>query len=358
MRRLLVLVTLAASLSAAVLLHAADDLVVSRFSDYLDALRLQAGIPGLTATLIRAGEANWDHAYGRRDVERADPTRVDTPFELDGTTQLVTAGIVLRCVEEGRLSLSDRVGQFAPPGSPVPEGNPTIAQVLSHTSQGPEGLVFSYRPERLDSLAAPIAACTKLPLRDAVLDLLDRLAMFDSVPGADIVSPASVAASPTALAPAMLARFSSALERLALPYAVDSKGRATRTQYAATSLTPASGLVSTVIDMARFDAALKRGNLVRPESLALAWTPPLDANGQRLPHGLGWFVQSFNGERIVWQFGVSDNASSSMVISVPGRGITLILMANSQGLARPFSLATGDAIVSPFARVFLSIFAR
>jgi hypothetical protein len=69
-------------------------------------------------------------------------------------------------------------------------------------------------------------------------------------------------------------------------------------------------------------------------------------------------VQFYNGERIVWQFGVSDNASSSMVITVPGRGLTLILLANSQGLARPFALATGDVMVSPFARLFLSIFVR
>ena len=97
---------------------------------------------------------------------------------------------------------------------------------------------------------------------------------------------------------------------------------------------------------------------VRPETLNLAWTAPVDASGQRLPHGLGWFVQTYNGERIVWQFGVSDNASSSLIITMPGRGITLILLANSQGLARPFSLAAGDVTVSPFARLFLSLYMR
>ena len=64
------------------------------------------------------------------------------------------------------------------------------------------------------------------------------------------------------------------------------------------------------------------------------------------------------GERVVWQFGVSDNTSSSMIITVPARGLTLILLANSQGLARPFSLAAGDVMVSPFARLFLQVFVR
>ena len=117
-------------------------------------------------------------------------------------------------------------------------------------------------------------------------------------------------------------------------------------------------MISTVRDLEQFDLALKKGVLLRPEWRVLAWTPPTDANGQPLPHAYGWFVQTYNGERIVWQFGVSDNASSSMVIAVPTRGLTLILLANSQGLARPFELSAGDVTVSPFARLFLSIFVR
>jgi hypothetical protein len=109
-------------------------------------------------------------------------------------------------------------------------------------------------------------------------------------------------------------------------------------RYAATTLTPASGLIATANDLAKFDLALKRYAVMRPTTLALAWTAPLNRNGQPLPHGLGWFVQTYNGEPIVWQFGVADNASSSMIVTAPRRGVTLILLANSSGLARPFSL--------------------
>jgi hypothetical protein len=56
--------------------------------------------------------------------------------------------------------------------------------------------------------------------------------------------------------------------------------------------------------------------------------------------------------------GVADNASSSLVVTVPGRGLTLILLANSQGLVRPYPLAQGDVTASPFARIFLSLFVR
>jgi hypothetical protein len=69
-------------------------------------------------------------------------------------------------------------------------------------------------------------------------------------------------------------------------------------------------------------------------------------------------VQGFNSEKVVWQFGVEDNASSSLIITLPGRGLTLILLANSDRLVKPFPLAAGDLTVSPFGWSFLSLFAR
>jgi CubicO group peptidase (beta-lactamase class C family) len=349
---------MAVSLSVSVLLRAADDLVLSRFGDYLDSLRSQAGIPGLAATLVRPGFANWETAFGRQDLERAIAARPDTPFELDGTSQLLTAGRILRCAEDGRLSLDDAIGQFPPPSPGDAENvdlSATIRQLLSHTSAGPDGLTFSYRPERLKPLAWVIAACTNSTFRAATVDLLQRFAMFDSVPGLDVLTATTPADGFDA---ATMSNFAALLDRLAKPYAIDLHGGSTPSQYSAVSLTPASGLISTVRDVARFDASLRKGVLLTAQTLADAWTPPLDRNGQRLPHGLGWFVQSYNGERIVWQFGVSDNASSSMIITIPGRGLTLMLLANSQGLARPFPLAAGDILVSPFARLFLSVFVR
>ena len=97
---------------------------------------------------------------------------------------------------------------------------------------------------------------------------------------------------------------------------------------------------------------------MKPETLAAAWAPPIGATGQPLPHGLGWFVQVYNGETIVWQYGLNANAGSALVMSVPARGITLILLANSDGLVKPFDLSTGDLMVSPFARVFVGLLLR
>jgi CubicO group peptidase (beta-lactamase class C family) len=348
-RRLLLLHTLAVVLSGVVILHA-DDFVVSRFGDYLDALRLQAGIPGLAATLVGLTDVTWEQAFGQQDIERNVAARTDTPFQLDGLTEMVVASLALRCAESGWLRLDDRVGTFDPTS---PDASATLRQLMTHTTDGPDGLRFSYRPDRLAPLAAAVSSCTDSSFRSGVAGLLDRMAMADSVPGSDV---ASIAPGSGEFDASALDRYGRVLGRLAVPYAVNASGRPSPSRYTATTLTPSSGLIATARDLAKFDLALKQYVVLRPETLALARTPPVDRNGQRLPHGLGWFVQTYNGESIVWQFGVADNASSSMIVTVPGRGLTLILVANSSGLARPFSLDAGDLTVSPFARLFLGIF--
>jgi CubicO group peptidase (beta-lactamase class C family) len=352
MRRPLLLLTMALLLSVGTLVHAADDFVLSRFGEYLESLRAQAGIPALAAAIVGSSSVNWEGAFGQQNVERNVAARLDTPFQLDGTTQTIVASLAIRCASRGLLSLDDPVGKFAPSS---PDPGATIRQLLTHTSAGGNGLVFSYRPERLAPVAAAIASCTDATFRSGLSALFDQMAMIDSVPGSDVVRLTAPAEGFTASA---LQRYSDVLGRLATPYAVDTRGRATPSTYVASTLTPASGMIATVRDLEQFDLALKKGVLLRPEWQALMWSPPTSANGQPLPHASGWFVQSYNGERIIWQFGVSDGASSSMLITVPRRGLTLILLANSQGLARPFALSAGDVTVSPFARLFLSIFVR
>jgi CubicO group peptidase (beta-lactamase class C family) len=241
------------------------------------------------------------------------------------------------------------------------DGDLTLRQLLDHTSGTPDSLVFTYRPQRYEPLKQAIRACTSDSYRETLANFLDRLAMRDSVPGQDVVAltpPAEGIPSESERA-----RYERALERLAIPYAVDAQRRATPSRYPATTLAPWTGLITTVRDFAKFDLALKRGVLLRADTLADAWRAPVGRLNQPLPHGLGWFVQTYNGEKIVWQFGVGENASSSLVVTVPGRGLTMILAANSHGLVRApgqpaLPLAEGDVTISPFARLFLGLFVR
>jgi hypothetical protein len=56
---------------------------------------------------------------------------------------------------------------------------------------------------------------------------------------------------------------------------------------------------------------------------------------------------------VIWQYGLVTNAYSGMIVKIPSRRVTMILLANSDGLAIPFQLEAGDVTRSPFASVLL-----
>ena len=56
----------------------AQSLSFSILERYLDSLREQARIPGLSAAVVQNGSRVWDHGFGKQDVEAnvvASPTR-------------------------------------------------------------------------------------------------------------------------------------------------------------------------------------------------------------------------------------------------------------------------------------------
>lgn len=333
----------------------AQVLVYEVFGAYLDSLREQAGIPGLAAAIVDGGGIAWERAYGAQDIGRFISARTDTPFHADGLTQTITAAMALSCEEQRRLSLDETLTKFGYEGV---EPDASLRQLLTHTSGPPGNLTFAHRPERLAPLWPILRTCTVDSYRETFANLLARLAMNDSVPGANIIH--VVPPAEGVPFPEDVERYTAVLQRRATPYSVDDRGRARLSGYpeAAAVLTPSSGLITTVRDLAKFDVALKQGLLVSPDTLAAAWSPPVGNSGLPLPHGIGWFVQQHNGEKVVWQFGMTENASSSLMITLPARGITLILMANSDGLVRLYSPANGDVTLSPFARLFLNMFVR
>jgi CubicO group peptidase (beta-lactamase class C family) len=262
--------------------------------------------------------------------------------------------MVLRCAEERRLSLDDRIGDFR---VETIEPDASIRHLLTHTSGAPDSLAFAYRPERLDPLWRILRTCTVDSYRESLANLFKRLAMIDSVPGPNILT--IVPPAEGVPFPEDVQRYSAVLQRRAMPYAVDDRGRSSQSTYpeSAAVLTASNGVITTVRDLAKFDLALKQGILLERGTLDYAWSAPA-THGTPLPHGAGWFVQTYNGEKVVWQFGMTQHASSALMITLPNRGLTLIVMANSDGLVKLYSPTNGDIALSPFARLFLNVFVR
>lgn len=337
---------------AAVLLHEgavrAQNLPFLLFERYLEPLRVSAGIPGLSAAIVQDGVPVWETGLGLRDLESNHAATPSTPYLIGDLTQTVTAMMVLYCADRGFVQLNQPIGTWAPS---VEAPGATLRQLLAHHNPtAPNG--FRYDTARYAHLARPIEACFKQPLRRAIAaEVFDYLAMTTAVPGYDIGSVPSELRE--LFDDATMARYASVLEQLATPYKVDRRARASRNTVPVTGVDGASGLIASVRDLAKFDGAL--WSHLRPETLETAWTNSTH-NGLPTPFGLGWFVQQYNGEKLVWHFGYVPEAYSSLILKVPSRRLTLILLANSDGLSAPFPLHEGDVTSSLFARTFLRLF--
>jgi len=324
------------------------------FETYLESLRVQAGIPGLSAAIVKDGEIAWERGFGYQNVEARIPATPDTPYPISDISQTFAATLLLQCVEQRHLELDTPVSKYGATLDDAPGA--TLRQLLSHSSAALAGDTFKYDPERFAALTHVTEHCIPQPYRKSVSHrLLERLAMKDSVPGRDLKD-ASVVEEGT-YDPAVLERYAHVLERLAIAYRLDKRNKPVRSDATFTDgVNAADGIISTVRDLARFDAAIDDAILVTTDTLAAAWTPALSKDKTPLPMGLGWFVQSYRGEPVVWHFGVVPGGYSSLIIKLPAKHATLILLANSDGLTGPYQLQAGDVTRSIFANVFLRLF--
>ncbi|MDP1569216.1 MAG: serine hydrolase domain-containing protein [Vicinamibacterales bacterium] len=321
------------------------------FERYVDALRVQTGIPGLSAAIIRDGRTEWEQGLGRQDVERGIAALPDTPYPVAGLTQTVAITHLLRCAEARQIdSFSDPIGKWVPT---FPVAGANLRHVSAHATNGAPG-VFRFDAGRFAALTTVAEFCGSESYAAIIArEILDRLGMASSVPGTDLGTPDSPARA--LFTPSRLAHYGDVLQRTAVPYRLSGSGQAVRADFPVMGLSASTGLISTVRDLARFLSAIDSGVLLHPASVKLISTPAEFGAGP-IPAAFGWFAQDVDGQRLVWQFGHHPDAYSSLIVRVPGKGLTLIMLANSGGLASGVNLERGDITASPFVRIFQRLF--
>jgi len=330
-------------------LFATDSLTV--FDAYLESLRQQAEIPGMSAAIVKDSQIVWERGYGFQNVETRLAASPDTPYVVGDVSESFAAVLLLQCVEQRLLDLDAPVTTYGVTGL---EPEATMRQLLSHATPAGSETPYQFNPARYDALTTVAEWCIPQPYRKSISHrLLDLLAMTRSVPGTDLLDPNFLL--PEGLyTDEEVAHYRDLLANLAVPYHV-ADGSLAPTDVPALTMSAANGLVSTVRDLAQFDAALDSDILLLGDTREAAWTNAVGRNGETLPTGLGWFVQTYRNERVVWRYGIVAGAYSSLIIKVPSRSVTLILLANSDGLVAPYDLAQGDLTRSVFANLFLRL---
>ena len=90
------------------------------------------GIAGLSVAVRSANGAIWTGVAGHAEFSPSRTIKPDTVFSIASVSKTFVAALILQLADEGKLSLDDPFGDYAPA---IPGGKSvTIRQLLSHTS--------------------------------------------------------------------------------------------------------------------------------------------------------------------------------------------------------------------------------
>ena len=343
---------------------------IKEFEEKLKELKKKYIIPGLSVAIALENEIIYSNGYGYADIENKVKATPTTPYRIASLTKPIASTIILQLVEKGQMDLDKSIAEYIPKylefceknkknlETPVEffgkkvdfshliknyryeNQNITIRHHLQQTIDGEPGETYRYNGLLFGLLGIAIDYNFEEKFRGLLQrEILDNLKMSDSLPCQEDTSKPEV------------------LERLAKPYVLDKNNKLVLGEYPQKGGSSAAGIISTVLDLAKFDSALNNNKLISEESKEMAFTNPKTKNGIYLPYALGWFVQKDpSNTKIVWHYGQWDNSFSSLYIKLPEKALTLIMLANSDGLSKKFNLHDGNLYKSPFAKAFLTNF--
>jgi D-alanyl-D-alanine carboxypeptidase len=313
--------------------------------------------PAVSIAVVKDGRTVVARGYGLADVEKSIPATEKTTYQLASITKQFTAAAVLMLVEDGKVSLDAKVTGILP-GLPAAWSPVTVRHLLTHTSG-----IKSYT----DVFGAKKVADGQVFTPNEILGLVTD-APLQFTPGDKfaycntgyyllgmIVEKASgkpYAAFLTERIFRPLGMTSTALDDYADARPVRARGYATasgKTALAAhthpTQPFAAGALVSTVVDMATWDAALTARKLLKPASYDTMWTPMRLNDGTASSYAMGWQVDQYRGHARQ-AHGGGIGGFSTFIARFPDDKVTIVALVNQSGGA-------AGALVNSIAELYI-----
>ena len=316
-----------------------------------------ANQPGATVIVTRDGKTLFRKAYGMADLAKGEAMREDMVMRIGSLTKQFTAAAILMLAEEGKLSLDDDITRHLP-GYPTQGKAITIEHLLTHTSGIRSYTAMHDFRDRMHEDAsvqamidyfknepADFAPGTRWTYSNSGYFLLG--AIIEKVSGKPypqfiaerIFSPLGMASS------AYEGKEAGAL-RYATGYAQAGGKLAPSAPLSPTKTYAGGALVSTVDDLARWDAAIAGGKLLKATSWQRAFTPYRLTDGRSTNYGYGWENGKLQGEPML-AHGGNTNGFSTYAMRAPGQRLYVAVLSNAEyGVVQPDVVATRAAAIA------------
>lgn len=327
----------------------AQDGVSTKVDEYIRAEMLSQQIPGVSVAVVKNGEIVLARGYGLANVEHQVPVKPETIFQSGSMGKQFTATAVMMLVEEGKLSLDDKITKYFPDG-PVAWNNITVRHLLTHTSGMTDypadfDLRRDYTEDELVQRIKPIPLAFQPGEKWSYSNLAYVMlgVLIHKVSGkfyGDYLQERVF--QPLGMSTARVISETDIVPNRAAGYRLVNGQLKNQDWVSPTLNTTADGaLYLTVYDVAKWDAALYGEKLLKRASLEQMWTPVKLNDGKTHNYGFGWALGQVRGHRVVEHGGAWQGFKSQISRYIDDK-LTVIVFAN-QIRANPAKIAHGVA---------------
>lgn len=335
---LLTLFTLVATSSA----DQVDDIVNKAMKD--------RKLPGMAVMVLKDGKPVLTRGYGFANLEHRVPVKPETVFQSGSVGKQFTATLVMMLVEEGKLKLDDPIIKFFPEAKEKWVGV-KVSHLLSHTSGLPD-MPYHQMDLRKDYAEADLVKLMvdqKVPEKPGEKWRYNNGAyvmlgvLIKRVSGkfyGDLLQEKIF--RPLGMKSARVISEADIVMNRAAGYELRS-GAIKNQEWVAPQLnTTADGaLYLSLLDYAKWDAALYTSQLLKPESFKKMWTPALLNNGQTsggkdatTGYGFGWAIETTNGKRLIGHGGAWQGFATYIGRAVDDKTTVVVLVNMDARTAR------------------------
>lgn len=314
---------------------AAQDGASARIDDFIRVEMQTQKIPGVAVAVVKDGKIMLARGYGLANVEHQVAVKPETIFQSGSTGKQFTATAVMMLVEEGKLSLDDKITKYFA-DAPDTWSNITIRHLLSHTSGMTDypqdfDLRRDYTEDQLYQRIKPIPLAFQPGEKWSYSNLAYVMLgiLIHRVSGkfyGDFLQERVF--KPLEMTTAGIISEADIVPNRAAGYRL-VRGQLKNQDWVSPTLnTTADGaLYLTLYDMAKWDAGLYTEKLLKKSSLEQMWTPVKLNDGKTQQYGFGWSVSEVRGHRLV-EHGGAWQGFKAHISRYVDDNLTVIVFAN------------------------------
>lgn len=291
--------------------------------------------PGLSVVVVRDGKIDYVKGYGLANLEHKVAVKPETIFQSGSVGKQFTAFAIMLLVEDGKISLSDKLTEFFP-GAPASWDSITVQNLLTHTA-GFGGYMdgFNFRADYTEDSLFNIIKNIPLQFAAGEKSVYSNMGyvtlglIISKVTGnfyGDFLEQRIF--KPLGMTTARIISEYDIVPNRAAGYELVG-GEIKNQEWVSPSInTTADGsMYVSALDMAKWEAGLNAGSLLKKESYEMMWAPVKLNDGSTYPYGFGWRIDSIENKQIIEHDGTWQGFEST-IKRYPQKKIAVIVLAN------------------------------